>query len=307
MTDSLSIVIPVYRSQQILPKLAAELDKTLPTIVETFEVLLVNDGSPDDSWSVIEELVAQYDWLTGINLMRNSGQHNALLCGIRQAQHDVIVTMDDDLQHPPDQIRLLLEALEQGNDVIYGVPHELQHGLFRDLASASSKLAMRYLFRVPNATDLSAFRAFRIHLRDAFATYSGTYVSIDVLLTWGTSRFAGVTVRHEERAEGESNYTFQMLLRHLFNMLTGYSTVPLRLASYLGFLLTFFGAGLLLYVLIRFFTLGQVVPGFAFLASIIVIFSGAQMLTIGILGEYIARMYVRLSDRPPYTVKELRR
>lgn len=306
-TPSLSVVIPVYNSREILPTLVKRLGEVLPTITDRFEVILVNDSSPDGSWYAIQELQPDTPWLVGINLMRNSGQHNALLCGIRQAQYEVIVTMDDDLQHPPDQIEHLLEALTDEIDVVYGVPKQQQHGLLRDVASYSSKFMMRNLFRVPNATDLSAFRVFRTYLRDAFQHYSGTYVSIDVLLTWGTSRFTSVKVTHAERFSGTSNYTFRKLLRHLMNMLAGYSTIPLRLASYLGFLLTMFGIGILLYVFIRVLTLGQVVPGFAFLASIISIFSGAQMLTIGILGEYIARMYVRVAQQPAYTIKHIAR
>ena len=148
------------------------------------------------------------------------------------------------------------------------------------------------------ARHVSAFRAFRTRLRDAFATYRGPYVSIDVLLTWGTTRFSHLTVRHEPRAMGASNYTIRKLVTHAFNMMTGFSTLPLQIASVIGFLFTFLGFLILLYVLISYLTNGAVVPGFAFLASIIAIFSGAQLFALGIIGEYLARMHFRSHGSP---------
>jgi hypothetical protein len=154
------------------------------------------------------------------------------------------------------------------------------------------------------ARNVSAFRVFRGRVSDAFSQYQGPYVSIDVLLTWGTTRFTSVTVKHDERLKGKSQYTFRKLITHALNMLTGFSTVPLRFASLLGFFFTFFGLLVLIWVIGRFLIEGGSVPGFPFLASIFVIFSGAQLFALGIIGEYLARMHFRLMDRPAYTIRE---
>lgn len=304
LQGSLSVVVPVYRSEDSLPELAAALNTVLPQVAERYELLLVCDGSPDHSWDVIERLCTQYPWVRGIHLMRNYGQHNALLCGIRSARYDVIATMDDDLQHPPEALSLLLEKLNEGFDVVYGSPAREQHGLWRDLASQVTKWALQSSMSVEIARRVSAFRVFRTRLRDAFATYGSPYVNIDVLLTWGTTRFAAVTVRHDARKYGASNYTFRKLVTHALNMITGFSVVPLQIASLLGFAFAAFGGLVLIYVIGRAALFGIVVPGFAFLASTIALFAGAQLFALGIIGEYLARVHFRTMDRPVYTVRE---
>lgn len=301
---ALSIVIPVYNSAGSIDLLAERLGAALPQISERFEVILVEDGSPDDSWEQIEQVLPRYAWLRALRLMRNYGQHNALLCGIRAAHYEVIVTMDDDLQHPPERIPELLNELARGYDVVYGSPQQEQHSLFRNLASQVTKAVLQGAMGAETASSISAFRAFRTEIRAAFAGYSGPYVNMDVLLTWGTTRFSSVTVSHEARAVGQSNYTFGKLVTHTFNMVTGFSALPLKLASTLGFLLTLFGAMLLFYIIVvRILIFGYDVPGFTFLASVIAIFAGAQMFTLGIIGEYLARMHFRLMDKPPYVVR----
>jgi len=305
MPESLSIVVPVYNSEQSLPLLVQALEEALADHGAPFELILVNDGSRDQSWTVIQALVRRYTWIIGIDLMRNYGQHNALLCGIRAAKHAVIITMDDDLQHPPAEIPKLLAALESGYDVVYGTPAREQHGLLRDLASQVTKLALQGAMGVQTARKVSAFRAFRTEIRRAFQHYNSPYVSIDVLLTWGTTRFTAVTVEHAPRRFGRSNYTLRKLIVHTFNMLTGFSALPLQLASLLGFAFTGFGALVFLYVIVRYLAEGGSVPGFPFLASIIAIFSGVQLFTLGIIGEYLARMHFRSMERPSSVVRQV--
>jgi undecaprenyl-phosphate 4-deoxy-4-formamido-L-arabinose transferase len=154
------------------------------------------------------------------------------------------------------------------------------------------------------ARNVSAFRVFRTQVRDAFANYQGPFVSVDVLLTWGTTRFAAIPVRHNPRRIGVSNYTFRKLVLHALNMMTGFSVLPLQMASLIGFAFTLFGLGVLAYVLGRYLIQGGSVPGFPFLASIIAIFSGAQLFSLGIIGEYLARMHFRMMEKPAYTVRE---
>lgn len=295
--------MPVYNSQDSLADLVDRLSAVLRQVASTFELVLVNDGSRDSSWYVIRELAMRHPVVQGIDLMRNYGQHNALLAGIRAARGELVITIDDDLQHPPEEIPKLLAKLAEGYDVVYGTPQREQHGLWRDLASQITKLALQTAMGAETARKVSAFRVFRTQARDAFASYQSPYVSIDVLLTWATTKFAAVPVRHESRRVGVSNYTFRKLLTHALNMMTGFSTWPLQFASMVGFAFTALGLVALAYVVARYVIAGTSVPGFPFLASAIAIFSGAQLFALGIIGEYLARMHFRTMDKPPYTVR----
>jgi undecaprenyl-phosphate 4-deoxy-4-formamido-L-arabinose transferase len=301
---SLSIVVPVYNAENSLIPLVERLQPILRAAAASFEVILVDDGSRDGSWRVIEDLHARYDWIRGMRMMRNYGQHNATLCGIRDARGGIVVTMDDDLQHPPEQIPVLLAKLAEGYDVVYGSPVAERHGLWRDLASRITKLALQSVLGARTARQVSGFRVLRTHLRDAFADFRGSFVSIDVLLTWATTKFTACRIPHEYRKIGRSNYTFFKLVIHALNMLTGFSTLPLQFASLLGFAAVLLGIGLLGMVLVRYVIHGVVTPGFTFLASVICLFSGTQLFTLGVMGEYLARVHDRTLERPIYAVAE---
>jgi glycosyltransferase involved in cell wall biosynthesis len=300
---SCSIVIPVYNSTETLAALVERLGQVLPTIMADFEVILVNDGSQDNSWTTISNLAQRYPWLRGINLMRNYGQHNATLCGVRAARCEIVITMDDDLQHPPEEIPLLLEKLAEGCDVVYGVPQKRPHSWWRNWFSVLTKRVLAQVMGIKTIRDIGAFRAFRTHLRDAFAEYRNPNVILDVLLSWGTSRFAAVTVNQKPREAGQSNYNFARLFKVTMVVVTGFSTVPLRFASLVGFGFTLFGIVIFLYVLAATLLQGSV-PGFPFLASIIALFSGTQLFALGIIGEYLARIFDRSMDRPAYMIGE---
>jgi undecaprenyl-phosphate 4-deoxy-4-formamido-L-arabinose transferase len=274
----------------------------LPILAKKYEIILVNDGSPDGSWGVIEQLAKKYKWVRGICLMRNYGQHNALLCGIRQARYEVTVTMDQDLQHKPEDIPLLLAEFEKGYDLVYGIPKKLPQGFIRNLLTANIKRMMSNVMGVPSVKNISSFRIFHTYLRSAFDNFQGSSLIIDVLLSWGSTRFSSVQVDIARAVE--SNYNFAGLIAITMEILTGYSTKPLRLASWIGFIMTLFGLGIFIYVMVTYFTLGSL-PGFPFLASIIALFSGAQLFTLGIFGEYLARMFDRSMDRPTYVIQQL--
>lgn len=296
---NLSVVVPVYRGEKLVEPLVERLSKSLPTFAKKYEVILVNDGSPDGSWDVVERLAKKYKWVRGIRLMRNYGQHNATLCGVRLAQYDVIVTMDQDLQHPPEEIPVLLAELEKGFDVVYGAPKKLPQGFLRNLMTANMKNILANVMGVPSVKNISAFRAFRTHLRSAFENFQSPTMIVDVLLSWGTTRFTSVQVNIAEAQT--SNYNFSTLVKAAMLILIGFSTKPLRLASWIGFMMTLFGVGVFIYVMVIYFTVGSL-PGFPFLAAIIALFSGAQLFALGIFGEYLARMFDRSMDRPAYVV-----
>lgn len=298
-----SVVVPVYNSEATLTPLIERLAAILPTIARQFEVILVNDGSRDKSWEVVTQLTEAYSWVHGINFMRNYGQHNALLAGIRAASHAIIITIDDDLQHPPEEIPKLLAKLAEGYDVVYGTPVQRRDKLWRDLASRITRLALATSMGFETARHASAFRAFRAELRMAFADYRSPDMILDVLLTWGTTRFGSVIVEHQPRQVGKSNYTLLKLLNHTLNMMTGFSTLPLRIASLTGFVFTIFGFLLLLIVISAYAIEGSSVPGFPFLASVITIFAGVQLFGIGIIGEYLGRIHFRSMHRPSSVIR----
>ena len=298
-------MVPAYNSELSLPQLVSRLQPVLNAAATDYELIIVDDGSRDGTWRVIEGLARDNGWVRGVHLMRNYGQHNALLCGIRLARYELIVTIDDDLQHPPEEIPKLLEALTADKDVVYGTPAQETHGLWRDFASQVTKIALQSAMGAPIARKAGPFRVFRTRIRDAFAGYDGPYVSIDVLLTWGTTRFAAVDVPHAQRTLGSSNYTFRKLVVHALNMVTGFSTWPLQVSSLIGFVFTVIGTIALFFVLIRYLMQGGAVPGFSFLAAMIAIFSGAQLFSLGIMGEYLARMHARSMQHPTYSVTEM--
>ena len=305
MREGITIVVPVYNSEESLSPLVEQIEAVLPALARDYEVILVNDGSRDRSWDVAARLAREHARVRAVNLVRNFGQHNALLAGIRAARFEIVVTMDDDLQHPPEEIHKLLDRLDAGADVVYGTPGRLQHSFWRNFFSRFTKVAMARAMRIDHAVDLNAFRAFRTNLREAFHTYESPHLLLDVLLSWGTSRFAAVEVEHKPRIYGRSNYTPVKLFNQAMLMLTGFSTAPLRFASSLGFSFTLFGFGVLVYVVGRYIIVGGSVPGFPFLASVIAIFSGAQLFALGIIGEYLARIFNRSMQRPVYVVKEV--
>jgi len=298
---NLSIVVPVYRGEKLIEPLVERLSKALPGFSEKYEIILVNDGSPDGSWAVIEQLVQKYQSVRGIRLMRNFGQQNALLCGIRAARFEVTIAMDQDLQHPPEDIPLLLAELEKGYDVVYGTPKKLPNGFVRNLLTASIKRILANIMGMPFIRHISAYCAFRTHLREAFENFQGSFPNLEVLLSWGTARFTSVSVNIAEAQD--SNYNFKSLVKMAMLILIGFSTKPLRLASWIGFVMTTFGIGIFIYVLVTYFAAGSL-PGFPFLASIIALFSGAQLFALGIFGEYLALMFDRSMDRPPYVIHQ---
>ena len=297
-----SVVVPVYHSTATLPELLERVDAVLGD--RPHEVVFVDDGSGPATRTILAELARQ-SGVVVLRLGRNVGQHAALLAGIRQASQPVTVTLDDDLQHPPEMIPRLLDTLEaEGADVVYGWSATVKRAWWRRAGSATVRRIVATALDVPSAEKMGAFRAFRTQLRDGFDGPLGPAVSIDALLGWSTTNFAFVEVDHHERAEGTSGYTFRKLFRFAIDTFTGYSVLPLRLVSYLGLAASLLGLALLAYVLVGFLVRGSAVAGFPFLASMIAIFSGLQMLSLGIIGEYLGRMHLRIQRRPTYVIAE---
>jgi len=296
---TVSIVVPVFNSRETLPKLVARLIKASPP---DSEIILVDDGSDPATWKAIEAIAALN--IKGIRLARNVGQHSALLAGIREAKHPIIATLDDDLQNPPEELPNLLAALTDDVDVVYGVPRKIRQSLWRSVASVVAKKSMRMILGYSHADEITSFRVFRSRLRQSFQNEVGPGISIDALLNWATTRFDSVEVQHDARSLGRSNYNFWKLLRFMLDTATGYSTVPLRLATSLGLATVTLSLGVIFWVLGRPLITGESVPGFPFLAATIAIFSGVQLIVLGVLGQYIGRMHFRVMNKPTYTIAD---
>src|SRR5438105_463382 len=228
LRDGISVVVPVYNSEASLTPLVDRLHEVLPRLAAEWEIVLVNDGSRDRSWEVVRDLAGKHERVRGMNMIRHFGRHHALLAAIRAARLRLTATMDDDLQHPPEEITKLLDRLAAAADVVYGTPGRMQHGFWRNFFSRFTKRAMAHAMRIDNVVELNAFRALRTDLRAAFAAYESPHLLLDVLLSWGTSRFAAVDVEHKPRIYGRSNYTPLKLFNQAMLMLTGFSTAPLR-------------------------------------------------------------------------------
>lgn len=304
---NVSVVVPVFNSHDTLADLADEIARSLDGVVGEYEIVLVDDGSVDDSWQVIQRLGDQVPQVRGIRLARNYGEQNAVLCGVRAARHEVVVTIDDDLQQPPSEIPALLEALEPGVDLVYGVAERYQHGLGRRTATALTKWTLEHVFRVPRATGVTSFRAFRTELRRAVEGSPGPMFSIDGFLMSTTTSVREVVVRHDARRSGRTRYSLAMFVAHTMNMITGSAVSPLLFAWILGALCI--AAGVLGVVAVL--VLGVIRGGSLALDWLLVWLAagllGGILAALALLGEYAARILGQLSGRPAYLLHEVSR
>lgn len=299
----ISVVIPVYKSQNTLCILYNSLVNFFDRENLSFEIIFVEDNGGDDSWGVIQELSTLDGRVIGLQLSKNYGQHAAIAAGIQKSTGDYIVTMDDDLQHNVEEIKDLMSIAQEGYDVVYGYPKQLKHSIFRNFMSEAIKKILYMVMRNKNARYISAFRIFNGDLRMAFNDIHSPYINIDVMLSWVTNSFSVHYVENNYRKIGESGYRLSSLISHTLNMITGFTTLPLRIASVIGLCLSCFGVLSLIYVLVMYIINQGKVPGFTFLSSIIIIFSGAQLLALGIIGEYLGRCFQSLIGKPPYIIR----
>jgi glycosyltransferase involved in cell wall biosynthesis len=305
LTQGVSLIVPVFGGAQALVALVSRSSNVLRLSGEPYEIILVDDASVAPTCDVARRLAETVPNVTLLRFARNAGQHAALLAGVRAARYAVAVTLDDDLQNPPEQIPLLLARLAVGDaDVVYGTTSRTSHPWCRRLAS----WFVRRVVASAAGNDVifysSPFRAFKTQLREGFAGAAGPGVSLSALLGWSTQRVVNVEVQHDERFDGHSGYTLRRLTRFAFDILTGYSTSLLNVVSILGIVAVTFGLAILAWVLGRYFLFGTSVAGFPFLALSIALFSGAQMLSLGIIGQYLGRVHMRVQGRPTYHIVE---
>ena len=270
-----------------------------------FEIILVNDSSPDDTFSVIRALCEKYSFVKGIDLAKNFGQHAALMAGMRLAKGDVVVCLDDDGQTPADEVGKLLAKLEEGFDVVYASYGKKKHSAFRNFGSKMNELMTRVMLGKPKELTVSSYFAAKRFVVDEMIRYEHSYPYVIGLVLRSTKKITNVEVNHRARMEGESGYTLKKLLGLWFNGFTAFSIKPLRIATFIGSVCAFGGFAYGIYTIIKKLVLVNVEAGFSALMSVLVFMGGMIMLMLGMIGEYVGRMYICMNCSPQYVVREM--
>lgn len=300
----LSIVIPVYRSELILPRLVEQVSEQMRQagLAGNFELILVNDASPDNSWSVIRSLATTHDFIRGISLRRNFGQHNAIMAGLNHVRGELVVLMDDDLQHPPQAIGDMVRALNEGYDVCYTRYLNRQHAAWKKLGSQFNDWVATRLLNKPKGLYLSSFKAIRREIAEEIIKYDGPYAYVDGLILDTTRSITTIDIEHQAREEGEGNYNLRRSLSLWLKMATSFSVVPLRLATLMGFALAALSALMIVFVVVQKILHPELPAGWASLIATVLFIGGMQTMFIGLIGEYLGRAYLKLNRKPQFVV-----
>lgn len=298
-----SVVIPVYNSARMLPELHQRLSEVMQKLGKPYEIIFVNDCGPDDSWQVLEHLTQADNAVIAIQLMRNAGQSNATLCGLAHTHGKTIITMDDDLQHPPEEIPALLDALDSEIDVVMGAPKAKRHHWFRRFGSKLMHEINCYLLGKNRNLRFTSFRVMRRPVVDGLLELRTLSPALGPMIDSVTHRIINTTVQHDPRKEGRSGYTFRRLLSQILSNLIGYSMLPLRMLAILGALGIVFSIGFAIVLLVRYFLGGINVPGWTTIALLLVMISGFNFFAFAILGEYVLRILQRVNATPQYFVR----
>ncbi|MFC1813387.1 glycosyltransferase family 2 protein [Thermodesulfobacteriota bacterium] len=300
---NISVVVPVYNSSDCLPELARRVHETLK---DNYELILVNDQSTDESWEVVCDIIKKDDFIVGVNLRINSGQDNALLAGLRQAQGNYTVIMDDDLQHAPEDIIKLVEKCREGYDVCCADFEIKKQKWWKNIGSWINGKMAEILLNKPKQIYLSPFKIIKKEVVDEICLYRGPFPYVDGLILSITHNLTQVQVSHYERFSGISTYSFRKSLTVWAKHLTGFSVFPLRLASFMGIFLAFLGFLLAAYYIFYYLSYGTI-QGWTTLACLVLVIGGFTLMSLGMIGEYVGRTYLNVNHRPQYIIKEVLR
>ncbi len=300
-----SFVIPCYRSEHTLPHVVKEIEEKMKTLKQyEYDLILVNDCSPDDTFGTIRTLCREHKNIKGISFAKNFGQHAALMAGLRHSDGDYVVCLDDDGQTPADEVDKLLEKLEEGYDAVYAKYEHKQHSAFRNMGSKVNELMTRVMLNKPADLYVSSYFAVKKFVVDDMVRYENSYPYVIGLVLRATKNITNVTVNHREREEGSSGYTVKKLLGLWFNGFTAFSVKPLRIATAIGAVSAVVGFLYGAFTIIKRLVNPDVPMGFSSTMSAIVFFGGMIMLMLGLIGEYVGRIYISLNNSPQYVIRE---
>lgn len=301
-----SFVIPCYRSEHTVEGVVNEIATTMEALQEkySFEVILINDCSPDNTMGTIRRLCEERSYVKGIGFARNFGQHAALMAGLRQSVGDYVVCLDDDGQTPADEVNKLLDKLEEGFDAVYAKYEHKQHSGFRNLGSKVNELMTRVMLEKPKELYVSSYFAVKRFIVEDMIRYENSYPYVIGLVLRATKNITNVVVNHREREEGTSGYTLKKLLGLWFNGFTAFSVKPLRIATCVGAVSAFLGFAYGIYTILKKFINPDVPLGFSSMMAALVFFGGMIMIMLGLIGEYIGRIYISMNNSPQYVIRE---
>ena len=305
LLDTVSVVVPVYGNAERLSELVSRVDQTFDQQeFDNPQIVFVDDCGSKSSWQTICKIVESRDNTVAIQLLRNFGQHNAIMCGFHHASGKILITIDDDLQHEPESIPKLIQHLvSEEQDLVYGVFESKKHSNGRNLGSWLVNQFYRLIFKIP--VTVTAFRAIRKELVSAILRYDLNFTYIDGLLAWNSQRIGMVEVPHHDRINGKSGYTLSKLVNLAMNVFTNFSLLPLQAVSLIGTLAACLGLGLgSWYLLMAIFTKFSV-PGYASIVVAVLVLGGLQLLSLGIMGEYIGRLHLNVNRKPQFTVRNV--
>jgi polyisoprenyl-phosphate glycosyltransferase len=306
---SLSVVIPLFNSETTIGKLARNVHKEIIGKINSLEIILINDGSSDNTENEVEKVIKEFpNTIKYIALSKNFGEHNAVMCGLNHSTGDCVVIIDDDFQNPPEEILKLVSKISEGYDIVFSYYKQKKHSFFRNMGSRFNNWMATILLEKPNDLYLSSFKAINSSLVKEIIQYQGPFPYIDGILLQLTKNIGTVLCQHNEREDGESNYTLRKLVRLWLNMVTGFSITPLRVASWIGIFMSIFAALMVPFFIISYVTGGvlfkqTIPPGWASLIVAITFFGGLQLILIGIIGEYLGRLFLTVNRLPQYVIK----
>ncbi|OGO20301.1 MAG: hypothetical protein A2144_14125 [Chloroflexi bacterium RBG_16_50_9] len=298
-----SVVIPVFNEEQNLPLLYSRLAPVMTSLGETYEIIFIDDGSHDASFEILKSLHEKDKNIKVIRFTRNFGQHPAIMAGFEAAEGEVIITLDSDLQNPPEEIPRLLKKLDEGYEVVFGVFTHRKHSPFRRAGSAFTKKVLATILP-SGVTNISAFRVLRSYVVQRFQLFGERSKFLDGLICWMGYRVGTIEVEHEKRYAGKTKYNIFKLVTMWFDIVVSLTEIPLKFATYAGIIMGIFSLLLAFYYLVRYFFYGFSVPGFATTVILIAFFAGIQLFCLGILGEYVGRMNKEVKRKPEFIVRE---
>lgn len=301
---NISVVIPVYNSAPLVGKTIERTMDFLKSHIESYELILVNDGSKDRSWDILKEKALANPYIIAIDLLRNYGQHTAILCGLNESAGERVITLDDDLQNPPEEMIHLIEKAREGHDVVFGRYHEKKHPWYRRQGTRVIALINRRVFSAPKGLALTNFRILNREVVNRICHYRTNYPYISGLALMFSTNPGNAWVKHEERSIGKSGYNPIKIAKVMGSILFNYSAFPLRLASALGGAISCLSLLLGLYFLLRAIFGGISVPGWATIIVLLAFFNGIMILILSIIGEYVVRILTQSSTQQLYGIKE---